>query len=176
MRTFPTEATWTGTFTRWEDDGAFVTTGGEAIELMVWGLDDPRADVPDLAAAGEVTVTQQGECGWGIDTAVHVAGPSGDTLLLAGTIEAVDLAGWTIEAPPDTESCPGRASDGCYEWVHERPTWFTHGADVVALEQSETGELGGYHLQVNLSMSASGEVYCSDVGNELTSYLVVGPG
>lgn len=171
-----------GTFDRWAASGeiTFTTTAGDVVP--VWFRTDAEAlsALPDLAAAGEVTITQQGGCDpkGGIDAAVHIAGPSGDTLLLAGAVEVTDLGGWTVDADFEDRSCGlVEQTDGCWEYSREVPVRVLRGDDGGAYWQGDEASFGPhYTVRVNSATFFTGELSCEDVGDSALNYWIVGPG
>jgi hypothetical protein len=164
---------WEGEFTAWGTDALFLTADGEVLELTFDGLQDGGAPAIDLGLAGPVTLTLEGDCGWGPATALHVADSAGQTLLLVSTIGVTDLAGWTVEPVQSTTWCEGRGGAACFQWLHDRPIRFAHGGTTAELMQGEESDLDGYRVGVNVSQTASGKIGCTDVVGELTNWWVV---
>lgn len=169
-----------GVFTSWENGGSFTADSGEVYDVWVEG--DGLADVPDMAAAGPVTLTQTGNCDGesGIHTALHVVGATGDTLLLVGARAVTGLGSWTV-AVPTTSACDPHAGDMCNELLTDRPLNFSHEADGqlhgVQLDMGMQTTLDAYTLRVNLSQTGSGEYLCSDGGGtDYTNFWITGPG
>ena len=180
--TFPSDEEVTGTFSDWGSTGygdiQFVETDGTSHDVWVEGSDDALVHIPDLAAAGEVTVIMRGGCDGegGFYDAVYVFTGEypGELLLLAGSIGVEDLGGWTVETGSDTTTCDARPDGGCYEFSHNRPVLFTFGAESVELYQGsiENTDHGIIHLAQ--AESHSGETLCVDGGGpEYDSWFIV---
>lgn len=170
-----------GTFATWgaADTARFVTTAGDEVSVWVSQSDGAYTALPDLSAVGEVTLTQTGDCAGDAATqaAVHVAGPSGDTLLLTGMISIDGFAGWSVAADRDTTACPGLATpDGCWEFTHERPVAVTRGGTTATFHEGQEAAFGeGYTVRVSYASSGSGELSCDDASMDATAYWIVGP-
>lgn len=170
-----------GVFTSWASiSSSFTSDSGEVYDVWVEG--DGLADVPDMAAAGPVTLTQTGNCDGesGIHTALHVAGATGDTLLLVGARAVTGLGSWTV-AVRTTSACDPHAGDMCNELLTDRPLDFMHEADGflsgVHLDMGMQTTLDAYTLRVNLSQTGSGDYLCSDGGGtDYTNFWITGPG
>ena len=167
---WPGEIPVTGEFVDWghwsgvqfeADDGAVYDAWLDGVS-EIWSL------VPDLGASGQVTVVMWGGCDGksGCHNAVYVmAGQDLDRpLLIVGNIGVTDFFGWTVESPRDIETCPGRPSDGCYEFQHNRPVTIRHDAESVQLYQGQDAQLGNADVYLGAAISGSGEEYCVDGG------------
>lgn len=143
----------------------------------------------ELAVAGPIVLRQTGSCDGesGIHTGLHVAGATGDTLLLVGSSAVSDLGGWTVSVPTDVAACNARAGDACNELLTDRPLEFRHAEDSdgdgvlettgLQADMGEEATMGAYTLRVNLSQTGSGGYLCSDGGGtDYTNFWVIGPG
>lgn len=170
------QTTLTGTFTGWAGGVRFLASDGTEPYLTVFGSAGSLDGLPDLSLAGEVTVTQVGSCDpkGGLSNVVHVADAAGATLVVIGSTGVVNFLGWTVDAAPDVETCPGREGH-CFDFLHDHPVTFTHGGASVALFPTESGTVDGYTVRVNYSWSATGAERCSDVPSSAVNWRIVGP-
>jgi len=179
---WPGEVPVTGQFNGWGESGygdvQFVAEDGTEYDAWLAGSDGVWAMVPDLAAAGTVTIVQRGGCDGkgGIYNAVYVmAGTDPDAMLLAaGSTSVTDLFGWTVETDRDVDSCAARPGDGCNEFLHNRPIVVSRGDDGVVLYQGQTQPFGQTAtIHVGMAQSGSGEYLCADgPGTELDAWLI----
>ena len=180
---WPGEVPVTGQFSGWGAFGygdiQFVAEDGTEYDAWIEGSDGAWALLPDLSAAGQVTVVQRGGCDGkgGFYNAVAVmAGQDPDHMLfIAGNVGATDLFGWTVETDRDVDTCPARPGDACNEFLHNRPIVVSRGDDGVVLYQGQTqpfGQLATVH--VGIARSGSGEYLCMDGGGtEYDAWLIV---
>ena len=178
---WPGEMPVTGQFSDWGEYGyadiQFVANDGTSHNVWVSGDDEALDLVPDLHAAGEVTVIQQGGCdgkgGFYSSVYVYRGAPPGELILLTGSTGADDLGGWTVETSRDIDSCPARTGNSCYEFLHNRPVTVTHGEDSWQLYQGEFATTEEVAIRIGSAQSASGSCSCTDTSTEYSSWLVV---
>lgn len=175
----PQDQAFTGHFSDWALGSVdFVTSEGEVIEFWIEGSPTSFILLPDLSAHGEVELLQQGGCDpkGGYYNAVHVYEP-GDaeaTLLLTGSRGIEDLAGWTLDSPSNNQSCVARPSEGCNEFLHNRPVHVTFQGQPHTLYQGTEAIIGGFDVLITVAQSGSGVYDCADgPGTELDNWVIV---
>ncbi len=171
----------TGYFTDWGDYGyadiQFVASDGSAHNVWVEGSVEALDLVPDLAAAGEVTVVQTGGCdgkgGFYAAVLVYRGEYPGELVLLTGSAAANGPGGWTVEVGPDTDTCPARPGDMCNEYLHNRPVALARGDESWSLYQGESATAMDVAMRIGLAQSGSGEYLCVDGGGtEYNSWMI----
>jgi hypothetical protein len=182
----------TGSFVDWDlasDSGArFVDAEGIEHDVISSGYrwvgstaweEDPEAlaALGDLEAMGEVAVVQQGsydpESGYHDALAIFDPGDLADPILVVGASEATDLGGFTLAAPPDVETCGGRAWSGCNPVVHNKPVEVTRSGESTTLFQGSSTVLDDYLVTVSLAWSGSGDYACDDgPGTDQVSWTI----
>jgi hypothetical protein len=179
----PEETSVTGTFAsvRVTPDGqywSFVGDDGTTATVFLTGAGAGLDLVPDLAAFGTVTVTDAGGCGSDGEGAevgtFSVIGDAGQPLFAvasAGTGHAGELA-VTWDETDDT--CPNRASDGCFDVVRNHSVVFLDGTEYVRLFQGQEGALSGVTAHLLMAMQAASASHCDDVGGNMENWVVVG--
>jgi hypothetical protein len=169
-------ATITGSFSLWTLGALeFVTEDGQTVEFVLSGTPQSFVLLPDLSSLGTLTLTQTGGCDGesGYYNAVHAVDAAGDMVLLTGSTGVEDLGGWTVASPPDT-SCLARPSDGCNEFVHNRPVQVAFGDEHHTLYQGTEAIIAGFDVLITLAQSGSGAYECTDgPGTELDSWVIV---
>ena len=178
---WPANVPVTGQFSDWGEYGyadiQFVANEGTSYDIWVEGDDEALDLVPDLHAAGEVTVIEQGGCdgkgGFYSSVYVYRGASPGELILLTGSAPAEDLGGWTVDNERDIATCPARTGDTCNEFLHNRPVTFSHGADTWEVYQGELVTTDTVAIRVGLARSASGASDCTDTSTEDNSWFVV---
>ena len=183
---FPWAQQLTGTFGAVTTGGlvSFTTTAGEAHPLR---FGSPTvANLPDLAAAGQVVLRLDGGCDpkGGAYSQILVRRDADPPLLVlfGGNLQAAGGAGFLVETPRDLDTCPGVDADWCFCWdvCHPKPVTFSLGAAAWTLYQGQSLdtdvgilEVGEVRLQVFEAYSGDG-VDCADVGMDQQGWSVVG--
>jgi len=171
----------TGRFRQWGTTSYGVTEfeeeDGTVHDIWLWGDEEVMEVLPDLDAYGEVKVIQSGGCDGkgGFYNVFYVYRPNGDLVLLLGATGGWNVDDWSVQAPRDTTSCPAVPSDGCYEFMHNRPMEFAHGDETWSLYQGQGAVTeDGYLIWAGAAQSGSGEETCYDgPGPEYTSWFVI---
>jgi len=175
----PQDQPFTGHFSDWALGTVdFVTSEGEVYAFWLEGSPTSFILLPDLSAHGEVGLIQQGGCDGkgGFYDAVHVHEPGDDaaTLLLTGSRGVEDLAGWTLESPQDNLGCVARPSEGCNEFLHNRPVHVLFEGAPHTLYQGTEAIIGGFDVLITVAQSGSGVYDCADgPGTELDNWVIV---
>jgi hypothetical protein len=181
---FPWGIELTGSFGAIDGSGQadFTTGGGDVWEIDFGSSPGGQAALPDLAAAGTVTVRLDGNCdgkgGAYSQVLVETIEATPRLVLLASNLQAAGGAGWLVEAPRDVATCPGTTTDegswcGCFETCHVKPVLFTRGGDTWSLQQGQSETLADVRITVLRAYSGV-DTKCSDVGQDNQSWLVAG--
>ncbi len=166
----------TGSFSMWTLGALeFVTDDGQTVEFVLSGTPQSFVLLPDLAAMGTLTITQVGSCDGesGYDNALLVKDAADDTVLITGNTSVTDLDGWSLDNPSDT-SCIARPSEGCNEYVHNRPVTVDFDIEHHVLWQGTEAIIAGFDVLIAQAQSGSGSYDCTDgPGTELDSWVIV---
>lgn len=155
-----------GSFTGWPDQLAFVRDDGTEAPLIGGIGADPA--IPDLGAAGHLTLTQFGGCDpkAGGEATVFVTDDTGATLLVTSTEGDATRGAWRV-APglSGIEPCASFPNGGCTECRANRSVHLTSTAVDAILWQGQSVDQGGMHVAVSVAFDGGPSNVCESTSN-----------